>query len=737
MKKTPLILIILTVCLSVFHTLGILSLSPVRSIDNTIYDSLIRNFPVPLNTDRVVILDIDDASLGIPELGRWPWSRDAMVEILTVLFDKYDVEVVGLDIVLAEPDTSSGWSVLKNLMQGRLANNTAFVDSVSDLEKDLDYDGQFEEFLLSHPVVLGFYFDFSQNLVSGSLPIPGIFSDEITSEQSPFPEAMGYGSNLSQFTDAAITSGHINPYVDTDGIIRRVPLLIDFEGDLYESLALGMARFVYSSSTEQEIIALPELKLSGSPIDQLRIQDRSVSLDPEGAMFVPYAGPAKTFDYIKISDLWQGTVDENRLKGKAVIVGTTAPGLLDLRTTPVGAIYPGVEVHANLLAALLDEDTRLISMPFWSGILNVGLIIGVGVISVSMAAALSPTILLSVAGLVGFSLTIVGFMTWTSGLYLPLGMVIVSSILCLGIRIIFEFFDEYKKKKQFANLFGQYVPPELVEKMAQDPERYSTVGQRKQISVLFSDVRGFSTIAEQMSPAVLADFINLYLTMMTEVIRNEEGTLDKYIGDAIMAFWGAPIDIPDHANRSVSAAIDMIKKLDELGKVCRDRGWPEISIGIGINTGEMSVGDMGSTIRKAYTVMGDSVNLGARLEGLTRQYGVGIIVSEYTVAACDGFIFRELDRVRVKGKDQPVTIFEPVARAGELTREQQDEMKAWEKILYEYRSQNFEAVIGGLDRIENQFGAHTVYDWLRDAASNFLKNPPGSDWDGVTTFKTK
>ncbi|MEL0322675.1 MAG: adenylate/guanylate cyclase domain-containing protein, partial [Gammaproteobacteria bacterium] len=323
------------------------------------------------------------------------------------------------------------------------------------------------------------------------------------------------------------------------------------------------------------------------------------------------------------------------------------------------------------------------------------------------------------------------------GIYFAVGTLFIAFMLLMLSQLVLGFLEEYRKKKQFTDLFGQYVPPELVKKMAEDPERYSMAGQRLQMTVLFSDVRGFTSISEQLAPSELSEFINLYLTTMTQVIRDEGGTLDKYIGDAIMAFWGAPIDAEDHAERGVVAAIKMIEALDGLATVCVERGWPAISIGIGINTGDMSVGDMGSKIRKAYTVMGDAVNLGARLEGLTRQYGVWTIVSEFTVAECPRVRFRELDKVLVKGKEQPVIIYEPVALESDLDDEAKRELDRWDDLLEGYRGQQFKQVKKSLDEMITEFGDRPLYDWLRGACDEYIANPPPKDWNGVTKFTTK
>ena len=523
-------------------------------------------------------------------------------------------------------------------------------------------------------------------------------------------------------------AGHFNPLVETDGIIRRVPLFIDYEDDLYETLSLAMLRLSVGLDKDPDAIELPALSAVDVDAEGVayRIGDSDIELplDLEGAMYVPFRGGMGAIEYVSVADVVDGRVNPEQLRGKHVIVGTTAPGLLDLRATPFSPIYPGVEIHATLLAAMLEPGNALLRVPYWKQLADYGGLAILGVISLFILPGLSPTVLIialasGVAGLIG-----VARFLWLDGVYVAVGTLFVAFILLMLSQLVLGFLEEYRKKKQFTDLFGQYVPPELVKKMAEDPERYSMAGRRLQMTVLFSDVRGFTSISEQLAPSELSEFINLYLTTMTQVIRDEGGTLDKYIGDAIMAFWGAPIDAEDHAERGVVAAIKMIEALDALAKVCVERGWPAISIGIGINTGDMSVGDMGSKIRKAYTVMGDAVNLGARLEGLTRQYGVWTIVSEFTVAECPRVRFRELDKVLVKGKEQPVVIYEPVALESDLDDDAKRELERWDGLLEGYRGQKFEQVKKGLDSMATEFGNRPLYDWLRGACDEYLANPP-------------
>jgi adenylate cyclase len=306
-----------------------------------------------------------------------------------------------------------------------------------------------------------------------------------------------------------------------------------------------------------------------------------------------------------------------------------------------------------------------------------------------------------------------------------------------ALNMSWGYFIESKAKRQFTDLFGQYVPPELVDEMAKNPEGYTMEGRRADLTVLFSDVRGFTTISEGLQPDQLANLMNLYLGAMTEVIRKRRGTLDKYIGDAIMAFWGAPVEDPDHAKHAIVAGLEMQAALHDLNKDLQAKGWPEIKIGVGVNTGPMTVGDMGSPVRKAYTVMGDAVNLGSRLEGITKQYGVGIIVGETTRDLVKkDFVFRELDRVRVKGKAEPVGIYEPLGREGEVAQEQLDELKLWNQALRAYRAQDWdqaEVHLLNLSRIHPRY----LYDLYAERVAHLRKEPPGDGWDGVTKFETK
>lgn len=732
----------------VAHALHWIELPLIRRLENIAYDSLVvLRADRSVASEKVIILDIDEKSLAAPELGRWPWSRNKMSDLVDILFDHYGAAVVAFDVVFPEPDRSSGLKSLKALADGALKDNQAFKRSLDELEPQLDYDGRFEEAIAARPVVLGYYFseDASAGKI-GALPAPVLVEEDLKNFQASFPGWLGFGGNLERFASAALVGGHFNPVVDVDGLVRRVPTLVRFEGEFYESLALASAR-MYWAITEgpqggalrlQPIEPLGPAQDTGGLLEFLKVGKRTLPIDPASNMLVPYREFGKSFGYLSIVDILHKKAPRESLEGKVVLVGTTAPGLVDLRATPLSGIYPGVEIHANVLASLIEPERQpLMHRPTWVTFLET-LTTCLGALLLALALPwLAPGASSVLFMVVAAAAAAAQWSLWHQGFVFHGATLFASALMIYLWNMAYGFFREAQAKRQFTDLFGQYVPPELVEKMAENPERYDMSGQRKELTVLFSDVRGFTSISEKLSPSELAAYINEYLTGMSLVIREEGGTLDKYIGDAIMAFWGAPVDEPRHALRAISAALRMRDQVKVLGDTFRARNWPQLAIGVGLSTGDMTVGDMGSRVRKAYTVMGDAVNLGSRLEGLTKQYGAFCLVPTPTKDACPEVVFREMDKVRVKGKLEPVTIYEPVCfveNASDLTYK---ELKHWQESLALMRNQQWDAALDSLTQLAAIYGNECRTDLLREKIEQLKANPPGADWDGVTNFQTK
>ena len=721
------------------HSANLYQIDFINHLDAMAYDVKMRLTMSHQKDDRVVILDIDEKSLG--ELGRWPWGRDKLATLFNKLFDKYAVTLVGMDVVFAERDESSGLKSLESLAKNQLRDSPAFQNALRELKPQLDNDARFQETIKNRKVILGYYLSSEENgSSSGALPAPAFPPGTFAGRQIKFTSWSNYGGNLPEFQKAAAGAGYFNAIVDFDGITRRVPMISEYQGNHYEALSLAMVRSLLGNPK-----IVPGYPETGSGANYAAMEwldlvtpqgDLRIPVDENVSALIPYHGFQGSFNYISIADVMAERIKPDQLRGKIVLIGTTAPGLMDLRATPVGAVYPGVEIHANLITGMLDGSIKY--RPAYVLGVDVLLLLIAGCVMVFLLPLLSPLRATLVGLVVLMILLSVNLSFWEYGnMVLPLasGMLLVLALYALNMS--WGYFVESRSKRQLAGLFGQYVPPELVDEMSRDPENYSMAGRKADLTVLFSDVRGFTTISEGLEPDQLATLMNEYLGAMTVVIRKNRGTLDKYIGDAIMAFWGAPVDDAEHARHGVLTALEMQEALLELNKSLLAKGWPELKIGVGVNTGTMTVGDMGSPVRQSYTVMGDAVNLGARLEGITKQYGVGILAGQVTRELVkEFFVFRELDRVRVKGKVEPISIYEPLGIAGKLSPEALAELDLWDQALTAYRAQDWDHAEALLQNLSAK-SPHYLYDLYGKRIAHCRIEPPGEGWDGVTTFETK
>ena len=443
------------------------------------------------------------------------------------------------------------------------------------------------------------------------------------------------------------------------------------------------------------------------------------------------------FSYVSIADILGDRIKPEQLKGKIALVGTTAPGLQDLRSTPVDSVYPGVEIHANMIAGMLSHNLK--QKPAYMLGAEVLLLLFGGV-ALSFLIPMFSALWATVAAAAGVLLiTGFNFLIWSKAdMVLPLAASILMTAFVYTMNMAYGYFVESRSKRQFTELFGQYVPPELVDKMASDPQKYTMEPKAAELTILFSDVRGFTSISEALKPEELREYINEYLTDMSGIIRSKyNGTLDKYIGDAIMAFWGAPVEDPQHARNGLLAGMEMQKECEVLNAKFVARGWPVLKIGVGLNSGNVRVGDMGSQVRRAYTVMGDAVNVASRLEGRTKYYGVGILVGESTRKAVKDVIFKEVDRIKVKGKDEAINIYEPVALESEAGKGLLEELKLWNQTLRDYRAQQWDRVEVNIMNLQRMYPGRGLYALYADRVAGFRRSPPPAGWDGVTAFDEK
>ena len=699
----------------------------ISKIDFLLHDFWVERYQAKGMEEGVVIVDIDEKSLK--EVGRWPWPRQQMAKLTTNLFQEYGVAAVGYDVVFAEPDQSSGLGVLEGLAAGVLADEAGFAATLERLRPRLDYDGQFAESLAAGNSVLGFYFNFGQDPeIVGDLPKPLLSCTDLKAAGVTPMAATGYNANIRRLQQQATTAAFFNSWPDFDGVNRRVPMVMQHAGRCYGSLALVATQ---AGMMAESVRVLPSRGLRPAALD---LDGQTIPLNPDGTALVPYR-QLGGFAYVSATDVIHDRVPAAALEGRIVLIGSTAPGLLDLRATPLTEKFPGVEIHANMISGILAGSVKW--QPAGKQLLEVGMVIGLGLV-LAVLLPLVPPLWAAVASLVSVAaLLLAGGYAWqTWHASLPLASPLLAVVGLFVLNMSYGFFVEARSKAQITRLFGQYVPPALVDEMARDPARYSLRGESREMSVLFSDIVGFTSISEGLEASELADMLNVFLTRMTRVIQQNRGTIDKYIGDAIMAFWGAPMSDAQHARDAVLTGLAMQTALHELNPSLNERGWPEVRIGVGVNTGRMSVGNMGSEFRMAYTVMADAVNLASRLEGLTRQYDVWVLAGEATRAACPDISFMLVDNVRVKGKAQPVAIYEPLGVTAEVGPARLQEAQAFEAALQDYRAQNWAGARAKLEALQAR-NAHKLYGLYLERLAHFQENPPPQDWDGVFTYTTK
>ena len=729
---------------ALLHAGDVLRLDVLQRLDNILYDARLRATMPRALDERIVIVDIDEKSLA--EVGRWPWGRNKLAELVNELLDRQQVAMLGFDVVFAETDDSSGLKRLKQLANNEMKDQPGFAERLGQIQGDLDYDAVFAKSISNRPVVLGYYFTSDRDgRANGTLPPPVMSQDAMNGRPIRATSWNGYGANIDTLAKAAPMAGFFNSITEGDGVVRSIPLLAEYKGKYYESLALSMFRTLAGLPTVEP--GFPQEKFlarnyQGLESILLRQDGKTLAIpvDDRVATLVPFRGPGGagggSFRYISASDVLARKVSPGQLKDRIVLLGTTAPGLLDLRVTPVGETYPGVETHANVISGFLDG--KIFVKPDYALGYDILILVLAGLtLAFALPVLSAPK---AVAASLGVLTVVIGLNFWlyaAHGLVLPLATALVMTATAFALNMSYGYFVESRSKRELANLFGTYVPPELVDEMVKDPDSYSMKASAKELTVMFCDMRGFTRMSETMEPTELQALLNSVFSRLTDLIRSNRGTIDKYMGDCVMAFWGAPVETPEHADLAVKTALQMVQAVRQLNEEHRAKGLPEIGIGIGLNTGSMCVGDMGSHIRRSYTVIGDAVNLGSRLEGLSKTYGVDTVVSESTRKLAPGFAWQELDRVRVKGKDQAVAIYSPVAPLSDLGSGAASELKEWGWALKAYREQAWDDCDVHLLNLQRMNAQKYLYRLYAERVASMRLLPFDPEWDGATNFETK
>jgi adenylate cyclase len=722
-------------CLALLIALAALRIAdpaPIEELRIRIFDSFQRIEPrAKMAKSPVVIVDIDEQSLA--KFGQWPWPRTRIADLVAGL-TRLGAVAIGFDSLFPEPD--------------RLNPDVA-ADTFHDLDEETreklrslpSNDRVLADSMRRTRVVLG-----ESGLpravaeLDKTLPVTGfavlggdlrrnIFEFEGLLRNTPVLEAAAAGRGLLT----------INP--ERDGIIRRVPMITLAQDEIMPALSLEMLRVVTGTDT---IL----VKTDQVGIKSVGVRGLEVPTDRNGQLWVHFARPDPSL-YISAVDVLEGKVEPGKVAGKLVLIGTSAAGLNDIKTTPVARAMAGVEIHAQVLQAALTK--QLLSKPLYGSVLEFGAALLLGLLVIAFAPKFGPVSLVAVGALFATLLIGTSWYFYTQHRLLIDFTYPLLSTTAIYLTLIFSsFVREQAQRRQIRSAFSQYLSPALVEQLAQAPEKLKLGGEEREMTIMFSDVRGFTTISESFKndPQGLTTLMNRFLTPLTNAILARKGTIDKYMGDAIMAFWNAPLDDNEHQINACEAALDMLERIDGLNKVrkieAEDGGPPyiPINVGVGLNTGTCVVGNMGSDLRFDYSVLGDSVNLASRLEGQSKEYGFPIIVGSKTALAVkDRFAILELDFIMVKGKKEPEVIY---AITGREDTAQSARFQRLRNLTIEmlacYRNRDWEDALAAIERGRGGDEAHALeylYNLYEARILGYRENPPPQDWNGAFALLTK
>ena len=721
-------------------TVLLLALVPLRVLDPPPLQELrLRTFdlfqvlrPREQTIRPVAIVDIDEASLK--EIGQWPWPRTVVADLITRLKEQGAL-VVGFDIIFPEPDRMSPAVAAESFrglddetrakLSGLPSNDDVLADAIKHARVVVGQAGS----ATSQPRTPAEMTLQTGFVTMGPDPLPFLVS---------FP---GLLRNVLPIEQAAAGRGLFSINPERDGIIRRVPVIMEAQDALVPSLAMEMLRVVSGASAIQ-------VRSGEAGVQSVSVRGLTVPTDRNGQVWVHFNkhDPAR---YVSAKDVLQGKLSRDRLRGKLVLVGTSAIGLLDIKTTPVEAVMPGVEVHAEIIESVLTQSP--LSHPEYAIGAEIIMAVLLGLAIIIAAPLLSATVVVAlgamlIAGLIALS----WYLFVVHSLLIDFTYPLISSWLIYLVLTFVNYFREQKQRQQIRSAFGFYLSPHMVEQLARSPEKLVLGGEERRMTILFSDVRGFTSISEHYKddPQGLTHLMNRFLTPLTNAIIERKGTIDKYIGDAIMAFWNAPVDDDEQEVNACDAALAMQERAAALNAELKQEAdakggaYMPLRIGIGLNTGPCVVGNMGSDFRFNYSVLGDTVNVASRLEARTKDYRLPLVIGSRTAErAKDKFTTMEIDLIQVKGKKQPEAVFTVLGR-GELEQDphcrELRELNA--QMLVSYRKQQWDDALGLIERCRkaaNGIDVSGLYDMYVERIATYRAEPPPADWDGVYEAELK
>ena len=722
------------ICLAIL--IGIAALrsadfAPIQELRVRTFDTYQRIEPRVKTARPVTIVDIDEKSLS--KFGQWPWPRTRIADMVINL-TRLGAVAIGFDMVFAEPD---------RLNPDAVADTMRYLDEAtkSKLRTLPSNDQIFADAIKRSRVVLGETGLAGVNpLFDKTLPVTGVAM--LGEDPQPFLfDFAGLLRNVDTLETAAAGRGLFTIKNERDGIVRRVPMMLLAQGVMMPSLSFEILRVVTGTPT---II----IKSEKAGIKSVGLRGLEVPTDRNGQLWVHFAKQDRSI-YVSAADVLDGNIAPEKIDHKLVLIGTSAVGLNDIKTTPVSSAMPGVEIHAQVLEAALAK--ALLSEPPYGIVLEFAAALVLGLLVITFAPMLGPVVLVAIGAL--FASVLIGA-SWYfyahQRLLIDFTYPLLSTTAIYLTLIFSSFVREQAQRRQIRSAFGQYLSPALVEQLALSPEKLVLGGEEREMTIMFSDVRGFTAISESYkhNPQGLTALMNRFLTPLTNAILARKGTIDKYMGDAIMAFWNAPLDDAQHQLNACEAAVDMLERIDELNKERELEGqhgghaYIPLNVGVGLNTGTCVVGNMGSDLRFDYSVLGDSVNLASRLEGQSKEYGFPIIVGSTTALAVkEKFAILELDFIMVKGKKEPEVIY---AIAGREDTAQSGHFQRLRNLTIEmlacYRGRDWEGALTAIERGRGTDDAHSLerlYDLYEARIRDYRKNPPPEDWNGAFALLTK
>ncbi|MEW6671520.1 MAG: adenylate/guanylate cyclase domain-containing protein [Thermodesulfobacteriota bacterium] len=694
---------------------------------------------------EVVLAVIDEKSIA--REGKWIWPRSKIAELVTRLSD-FGAKVIAFDIGFLEPDENTGGRIVTQILNEIDKSgdqNRAIRSYIERLKTETDNDRLLADAIQNSgaKVVLGYFFQMDphaagqmspdedqrhQENVKGSRYRFVRFKTDnarnVKLIEAAFPQ-----SNIPVVSEATDFAGFFNMEADRDGVVRRIPAVFKYKETLYAPLAV-MAAGAF-------LDAPPSLQVSDYGIESLQVDRTSIPVDELGRVMINYRGGAKTFPHISVTDIIRGSVDAAAIKDKIVIVGATAVGIYDLRVTPFSSVYPGVEIHANIIDNILSK--HFLYQPSWAAVFDILGIVAGGLILgfILPRAGVFSGILSSLLIFAGYIFVCQIFFI-QKGFILNLVYPLAVLLSVYVVITAYKYLVESRQKRFIKDAFSTYLAPSVVKQLIDSPEKLVLGGEKRNITAFFSDVQGFTSISEKLSPEKLVEILNEFLTEMTDIILKFEGTVDKFEGDAIIAFFGAPNDLENHAATACAATVEMQKRLVRLREKWKGEGKPELMMRIGLCSGPAVVGNMGSKNRMDYTMMGDTVNTAARLEGVNKVYGTYTLISETTRrAAGNGFNFREIDKINVVGKKEPITVYQLLGYAGESDEGLDKVQENYARGLRAYQSQEWEQAIGFFSEVLKVTPDDGPSLSLLSRCQVLRENPPGKDWNGAFVIKHK